>query len=137
MAHSRSGFSLMEIMIAIAIISLMLGVAGPFLMKQYQKAKVSKARTELRGIQDAINQFNIDTNRNPSSLKDLVKRPTDENLARRWDGPYLKQKTVPQDPWGNKYKYQLTPDAQHPYELSSRGPAGGGKKSAMSVWDED
>jgi general secretion pathway protein G len=138
MTHSRSGFTLIELLIAIAIIGLIMGVAAPLAMNQFKKAKVNTARRELVSIQNAINEFNIDTNQYPGTLKDLIKAPTEENLARRWQGPYIQKKAVPKDPWGNPYKYQLTPDGQNPYELYTNGPEGkkGGKKSRMSVWDE-
>ncbi len=140
MTHSRSGFTLIEILIAMAIIGLIMGVAAPVAMRQFAKAKVSTARRELASLQTAINEFNVDTNQYPSSLKDLLKAPAEENIARRWQGPYIQKKAIPKDPWSNPYKYQLTPDnAEHPYELYTNGEKGkkGGKKSRMSVWDEE
>jgi general secretion pathway protein G len=139
MTHSRSGFTLIEILIAMAIIGLIMGVAAPIAMNQFKKAKVNTARRELMSLQNAINEFNVDTNQFPSSLKDLLKAPAEENVARRWQGPYLQKKSVPKDPWSNPYKYSLTPDAEHPYELYTNGAQGkkGGKKSRMSVWDEE
>jgi general secretion pathway protein G len=141
MTHSRSGFTLIEILIAMAIIGLIMGVAAPIAMNQFAKAKVKTARRELINLQSAINEFNVDTNQFPGSLKELLKAPAEENIARRWHGPYLSKKVVPKDPWGNAYKYSLTPDAgaEQPYELYSNGPTGkkGGKKSRMSVWDEE
>lgn len=135
--HSRSGFSLMEIMIVVMIIGLFVAVGGSAIFKQLEKAKKTNARTELRSLDDAIVQYQQDTFQYPQSLNDLIRDPGVKN----WEGPYLKKsKALPKDPWGKQYHYELTEgNAEHPYELYSFGGIKGkseGPKNKISVDEE-
>ncbi len=137
--HLRGAFSLIELMIAIAIIGVLVTVIGPNLMNFLNKSKISAAKSTLRTFEQAITMYQVDVGQYPSVLKDLVKQPTDEIVAKKWQGPYIKRKDIPLDPWGNKYQYQPTPDAQNPYELYTRGSKGKAaqKTDFLSVWDEE
>lgn len=136
---ARAGFSLIEIMIAIAIMAVLAVAVGPYLLGKLKKAKVSSAQTSLRTIDAAITSFHADIGQYPSRLRDLVKKPAEEALARKWTDPYLKVKNeeIQLDPWNNPFQYKATPGAPHPYELYSFGPNGKGspKKEWISVWD--
>ena len=138
--YNRDGFTLIEILIAIAIIAIMAVVVAPNLMKYLGQAKKTAAQSTLKTLQLSVDQFYVATNHYPRSLKDLVKKPTyDEQIAKKWGSPYLKQKNVPEDPWGNRYQYKLTPGQAHPYVLFSYGSSDGKstpKVDWISVWDE-
>lgn len=137
--HARDGFSLIEIMIAITILAIVAVAVGPMLFRQIDKARAARARTDLVAIRSAIDQYNLDTSQYPSTLRDLVVRPADETASRKWDGPYLKGKDAPKDPWGRKFIYEVTEGEEHPYKLLSYGSKGKGAKEAewISVWDEE
>src|SRR5438067_10267606 len=125
--HLRTGFSLIEIMIVITIMALVIGVAVPALIGRLNKAKITTARTTLHTLEQAISMYYTDTGRYPATLRDLVKKPKEESIAKKWqEGGYLKKTELPDDPWDNKYQYKLTPQAQHPYELYSYGSGGKG-----------
>jgi len=132
---AQAGFTLGEIMIAIAIIAIMAAVAGPYLMGYLKKARIQSTKTTLRNVQTALQQFNVDMNQYPETLKDLIKKPADEALANKWVAPYLQGSDVPSDGWGNKFHYELTQGQEHPYELYSYGPDGkGSKEGRISIW---
>lgn len=137
--HAKNGFTLIEIMIAIAIVAIMAATVGPALLNQLQKGRISSAKQGLRSINSAIELFNGEIGQYPESLKDLVRRPTNEEIASKWVNAYIKDEKQLNDPWGNKFQYQLTPDNPdgHPYELSSYGPKGKGapKVERLSVWN--
>ena len=135
---NRSGFMLIELLIAIAIVAIMVAVVGPNMLKYLENARKSSAQTTVRMLEGALTMFQANTGQFPSSLRDLVKKPRDERVAKKWEGPYLKQKEIPQDPWGNKYQYRITPQSENPYELYSFGPKGKGtpKNEWINVWDE-
>ena len=138
--HSmHKGFTLIEIMIAIAIIAIMAAVIGPGIFQYLETAKKSNAKSTIRVLEGAITLYQAQVGQLPANLRDLVKAPRDEKLRKKWEGPYLKQKEVPTDPWGNKYQYRVTPQGENPYELHSYGPKGKGtpKSEWLSVWDED
>lgn len=128
---SRSGFSLIEIVIAVAIIALVAGLAVPRVMTYLRQARVKSTRVAMKGVQDAIQSFNMDTGSYPASLSDLKARPSDERIAKRWDGPYLSGD--PNDAWGTEFVYTLRPKgSQPPYELYAWGASGEG--SPQEEW---
>jgi general secretion pathway protein G len=136
----RGGFSLIEILIAIAIIAVMGVTLVPGLLNYLNKAKVTRAKTELKTIAQGIDMYHADTNQYPATLKDLVRRPADEKISKKWqEGTYLGAKEVPSDPWGTRYVYQVTEGKEHPYELYSYGKnlKGAPKSEWLSVWDNE
>lgn len=139
--HTRSGFSLMEIMIVVMIIGLFVAVGGGAIYRQFEKAKKTNAKAVLNGFKNAIQSYYDDTYNYPQTLKDLIKAPSDEKAAKKWDGPYFDKKSVPKDPWGKNYEYHLTEgNAEHPYELFTWGNTkgkNGPKKDKISVWDDE
>lgn len=130
------GFSLIEMMVVITIMGI-LAVALIRTANSYVKSTRKRAaKTMLRTIGMGINQYHADMNSYPETLQDLITQPND---AKNWNGRYIERKTLPKDPWGQQYIYEVTPDAENPYELYSRGP---NKKAAkkseyLSVWDEE
>lgn len=135
---TRDGFTLMEVVIVIAIIGLILALVGPGIMRRFGAAKVDAAKSSLKGIQTTINLFQVDVGAYPDRLTDLVRKPVNERKARGWKGPYLEQEDVPEDPWNNDYVYKLNaPGGRYAYELYSWGPSGEGapKEEWISVWD--
>lgn len=131
---ARDGFTLMEILIAVAIVAIMGVLVGPNLMKRFAGAQTTKAETSLKGLKASIQTYYLDNNSYPEKLRDLVKKPTN---AKKWSGPYLEGGMLPEDPWGGRYQYKRTPGSKHPYELYSYGAEGKGspKEDWISVWD--
>ncbi|HRN78423.1 MAG TPA: type II secretion system major pseudopilin GspG [Candidatus Dependentiae bacterium] len=120
---TRPGFTLWEVLIAMAIIGGLMAVIVPQLFNYLERSKRDTAKTTLLQFKQAITLYQTDTGRLPDSLRDLIKRPTGEESA-NWSGPYLPKKAVPLDPWGRKFVYKPTPEAENPYELYSRGKSG-------------
>jgi general secretion pathway protein G len=139
--HIRDGFSIMEIMIAIAIIAIIGAVIVPTFVGYLKSAKVDKAKEIMRYIKGGVDIYQAQIGQWPNRLQDLVKKPSDEKVARKWrEGAYLSGLTeVPEDPFGNPYQYKVTPGGKHPYELYSFGPDGREAKPDewISVWTAD
>jgi general secretion pathway protein G len=132
----KAGFSLLEIVIAIALMALAVAVVGPIVMRQFGKGKKKATETALKATQGGIDEFYSDVSAYPAALEDLLKKPADEKLAKGWDGPYLNKN--PKDGWNHDLEYQLNPKGSaHPYELYSWGPNGEGSpaEEQISVWD--
>ncbi len=138
--HARSGFSLLEIMIAVMILGLVMGLVGPKVFQILENSQKTGAKSELKAFKNAIATYKLNVGTYPAKLNDLINKPkNDERAAKRWQGPYLDKEKLPEDPWGTKYHYKLNQEgAKHPYELLSYGPEGKGHKEGyISVWDED
>lgn len=121
-----SGFTLLEMIVVLAIIGLIMGLIGPRLFGQADKAKVQSALTQVRMLKGALETMRLDIGRFPTQeegLKLLVEKPTDASLASRWSGPYL-DGSVPQDPWDYPYQYSPKPAGDQPLTLYSTGADG-------------
>lgn len=129
------GFSLLEIVIAIALIALIVAVAGPRFYRTLAGGKKRATDSALKAAEQSIELFHADTSAYPSRLEDLVEKPADQKLSKNWEGPYITK--LPKDGWNNELVYQLNPKgSEHPYELYSWGPNGEGspKEEWRSVW---
>lgn len=102
----RPGYSLMEVLIAVAIIALLAALIAPRLFGQLDASQVTAARTQIRMIETALDSYRLDVGRYPAAeegLTALAVPPPD--LVDRWNGPYL-DGGLPIDPWGMAYQYQ-------------------------------
>jgi len=141
--HAKSGFSLMELLIAIAIIGLIAAIGGPAVMNYLKRARVKTAQMDLKAMKQQIDMFKVDIGEYPAKLVDLVKRPRDPKIAAKWmggaapkKGGYLEK--LKKDPWGSAYVYKRNvPYKDNPYTLFSYGADGKRGKTKIHVWDLD
>ena len=116
------GFTLIELMVVIVILGILASLVIPRLAGRTEQARIQAAKADIEGgIAIALDLFEVDMGRYPSSIEELVKKPADSG---HWKGPYLK-KGIPKDPWGNPYVYRF-PGSQNSdsYDLFSVGPDG-------------
>lgn len=123
MNSARSGFSIIEIMVVIAIGGMIMAIGIPMFTKYRKNAAMTTTKATLRNIEGAIDEFYGHTGQYPVALRDLVTKPLDEKIAKRWDGPYFR-KDVFEDSFKHEIQYQVTKGQKHPYELYSYGPNG-------------
>ena len=103
--NSKSGFTLIEIMVVVIIIAALAGMVLPHLMDKPDQAKADIARADIRSINTALKLFKLDTGKYPAGddgLKSLIKKPP--SSVDNWRGPYLEKE--PNDPWKNPYQYK-------------------------------
>ena len=136
---SRSGFTFMEVLIAMLIISILSGVVGLSLYQYLRRARVEAARAQVKTFQTALQMYRADQGRLPSQgqgLKALCEAPTDPPVPKDYPPEgYLESRVLPVDPWGNAYIY-LTPGRRgEPYEVISYGSDGeeGGTGEAADI----
>ena len=122
---TEGGFTLLEILVVIAILGLLIGLVAPAALRQLGGAKNSVARQSIERLSAVMDLYKLDTGSYPSSeqgVQALVSKPSG---VAGWNGPYVKGDQLPVDPWNNAYTYRI-PSARsgHDYDLCSRGPNG-------------
>jgi len=136
---SRKAFTLIELMLVLVILATLAAIVTPRLTGQSKKAKVIATQTQIADFGTALDAFEIDVGRYPTTvegLRALVERPTSEGDG--WQGPYLKS-NIPLDRWGNEYQYRCPGQYnQDGYDLYSYGPDGKlGGDDDVTNWSED
>ena len=135
---SRSGFTILELLLVLVILAVLAGIVGSRFVGQSQSAKIKAAQTQLQNFKLALGRYEIDMGRYPSSsesLRVLVEKPGGQN-AKAWQGPYLDGDAVPKDQWENAWNYRQ-PGQHNPegYDLWSNGPDGAeGGSDDISNW---
>jgi general secretion pathway protein G len=132
-ARASRGFTLLELLVVLAIIGLLVGYVGPRFFGQLGKSEVQVARAQIRAFQDALDQYRIDVGRYPNSdqgLSALVSAPPG---VTNWQGPYLRREP-PKDPWGQPYQYR-SPGQFAEVDIFSFGRDGqpGGEGDAQDI----
>jgi len=132
----RRGFTLVELLVVMAIIALLAALVGPKLFPKLGKGKQSAAKAQIELIGQALDQFRLDVGRYPTAQEGLNALMVNPG-ATGWEGPYLK-KALPPDPWGKPYQY-LCPGTHGEYDLFSYGrdgtPGGEGEDKDVASWE--
>lgn len=128
---ASAGFTLVELLVVLAILTLLAGLVGPRVLSQLGGAKSKTAAVQIADIDKAMELFKLDVGRFPTTeegLEALAKRPA--SVTSGWSGPYLKG-SLPTDPWGKPYRYQLAPNGTiEIVSLGADGAAGGEGENA-------
>ena len=113
----ESGFTLIEILVVMAIIGMLAIMVAPNIFNQQAGAQIDAALSQISSLEAALDTYRLDVGEYPDSLEGLR-----ENISGRaaWNGPYLRR-DVPLDPWGNEYVYDSN---GREFTLSSYGPDG-------------
>jgi general secretion pathway protein G len=119
----EAGFTLVELLVVLAILGMLVAIATPQVLKYLGNARVETTRVQIHNLSTALDFFKLDVGRYPTTAEGLdalmVAPPGVEN----WNGPYLKQGASLKDPWGHPYAY-ASPGEHSDFDLSSAGPDG-------------
>ncbi len=130
------GFTLVELMLVVAIIGMLAAMVVPRLAGRSEQAKTARAKSDLATIGLALDLYELDLGRYPDALDGLAAAEAPSSLGGgvKWNGPYLK-KGLPKDPWGRPYVYQKTSQHHQDYDLSSLGPDGQPGNDDVTNWE--
>lgn len=133
-ARGEGGFTLIEILVVIAIIALIMSLVGPRVLNYLGESKVKAAKIQIQSFGSALDLFNLDTGRYPNTSEGLTALVQSPGTIPAWNGPYLKGGVLPNDPWGKAYVYR-SPGEHGPYDIMSYGSDGqeGGTGTAADI----
>ena len=140
--HSRvqQGFTLIEIMVVIAILAILAALMMPKIMSSPNEAKRITAKQDIGPIMQALKLYRRDNGRYPTQeqgLRALIEKPATHPVPNNWkDGGYLER--LPNDPWGNGYQY-LNPGVHSEIDVFSYGAdsmqGGEGNDADIGSWE--
>lgn len=141
-AGNKRGFTLIELMVVIVILSILAVWVAPKIMGRPDQAKQVKARVDIQSIETALRLYRLDSGMYPSTeqgLEALVAAPATGKIPKNWrEGGYLDRGRVPKDPWGNEYVY-LSPGVHGEYDIISYGadgsPGGESYDADINSWE--
>lgn len=138
-ASRQRAFTLIEIMVVVVILGILAAIVAPNVIGRIDDAQITRAKSDLRAVEQALNFYRMDNFSYPTSeqgLQALVTRPNDPNLRNWKTGGYLPR--VPKDPWNNPYLY-LNPGNHGEVDIYTLGrdgrPGGEGLDADIGNWE--
>lgn len=114
--NAQGGFSLIEILIVVALIALIAGMVANQVFGGQDRAKVKMAQSQLAALSGKVEQYEMDTGSLPNSLAELVR---ESGSTKGWLGPYSKESEL-KDPWNTNIEFRV-PGDNAPFVLLSMG----------------
>ncbi|MEC4676277.1 MAG: type II secretion system major pseudopilin GspG [Nitrospirota bacterium] len=138
----REGFTLIEIIVVVFILSLLVAIVAPKIIGRTDDARVADAKIQIRNFETALKLFKIDNGFYPDTqqgLNALIEEPTTGKIPGKFrEGGYLERRKIPLDPWGNPYLY-ISPGLQGDFDIISFGADGSeggeGKDADITNWN--
>jgi len=135
--EGEHGFTLVELLIVLAILGLLAAIAVPQLMKSFERAKFDTTRVQIDKLGAILDLYRLEVGQYPTEqdgLRALVEAPAQPD---GWNGPYLKNREALTDPWGAPYVYRF-PGEHAEYDLYSLGAdgkeGGDGTNADITSW---
>ncbi len=143
MTRSCKGFTLIEILVVVLIISVLAGIVGVNVLRHPGQARISAARLQIKTFKNALQLYRMEQHRYPTQaqgLEALCVKPAIPPVPDAYpEEGYLDSRTVPLDPWGRPYIYIVPGRNNEPYEIISYGSDGepGGTGEAAEISSSD
>lgn len=136
-ARRIGGFTLLELLVVLAILALIATFAGPQVIKYLGRAKTDAARVQIGNLSSALDLYRLETGHYPTAeqgLQALLEQPSG---AENWNGPYLQKRAAVNDPWGVAYQYRI-PGENNDFDVFTLGAdkqeGGEGEDQDIGSW---
>lgn len=135
--HREAGFTLLELLVVLAILGLLAAIVGPQVIRYLGSSKTQTAQVQARNIAASLQLFRLDAGRYPTTEEGLAALVKPTPSVPLWNGPYLPDEAAITDPWGKPY--QLRAPGEHGeidvFTLGSDGAVGGsGEAQDVGNW---
>ncbi|QFU76710.1 type II secretion system protein GspG [Halioglobus maricola] len=134
----QRGFTLMELLVVLAILGLLMALVGPNVLNQLGGAKTKTAGIQIKDLEQALEMYKLDVGRYPSTQEGLGALVNKPGNITGWNGPYLKS-DVPMDPWNRAYSYKY-PGEKSEVDIFTYGangtPGGEGEDRDVGNWKQ-
>ena len=104
-AIKANGFTLLELLVVLAILGLLYAIVGPQVIKYLSSSKSQTAQVQVKNIDAAMKLLRLDAGRYPNNQEGLNALVTQPQAMPNWRGPYLPNASALTDPWGQPYRY--------------------------------
>ena len=135
--RSDSGFTLLELLVVLAIMGMLAAIIAPQVIKYLGTSKTQAARVQIQNDMAALELFRLDVGRYPTQQEGLAALVTAPPTAQNWNGPYLKKDSALTDPWGEGYNYR-NPGQHGEVDVFTLGrdkaPGGTGEDQDVGSW---
>jgi general secretion pathway protein G len=121
---SERGFTLIELIVVLVILALLAAVVVPNVTKHMAESRTKIARIQITELESALQMFAFDVGRYPSNAEGLQALVSNPGNLESWKGPYVKNGTLPLDPWEKPYIYQNPGTHGNEFDLYTLGPSG-------------
>src|SRR5579863_7348983 len=135
----QRGFTLLELLVVLAILGLLVGLVAPAVLHQLGSAKDKIAHQSIERLASVLDMYKLDVGSYPTTEQGLQALITQPQGVPHWSGPYLKGEKMPEDPWGRPFGYRSPSQrAGHEFDLYSLGPTGqpGGTGNNAPIYNE-
>lgn len=133
--RNSAGFTLIEVMVVIVILGILAALVVPRIMDQPDKARITKAQADIRGMESALKMYKLDNFQYPTTdqgLQALALKPESSPEPKNWkQGGYIDR--LRDDPWGNPYQF-LSPGSRGEIDIYSLGPDGRPSEDDIGNW---
>jgi general secretion pathway protein G len=128
------GFTLLELLVVVAILGLLAAYVGPRFFGQIGRSEQTAARAQIGAFERALEAYRVDMGQYPSNEQGLMALFRNPGASARWHGPYIK-KEPPPDPWGRPYVYRVPGTGGRDFDVFSYGRDGrqGGEREDADV----
>jgi len=134
----KAGFTLIEILLVVVIISSLAAMVIPRLTGRSEQAKEAIAKADVQvNIATALKLYELDNGRYPTTeqgLRSLIQKPGAAPAPQNWNGPYVEKRSI-LDPWGREYIYKYPGSHGVDYDLFSLGKTGSDDETNINNWD--
>jgi len=140
--QGQEGFTLIEIIVVVFILSLLAAIIAPRIIGRTDDARIAEAKVQIRNFETALKLYKLDNGYYPGTeqgLEALIEKPTIGQIPVRYrEGGYLEQRRIPLDPWSNPYTY-VSPGMHADFDIicyGADGKEGGeGTEADIASWN--